>query len=117
MGALVASIRHKGMSIGEVVRQWIGARGHKLFLAFTWLSLTLVIAVFLELAAQTFAADPAVAFTATLYIFLAMVFGVAIYHYGISLKVSTIIMLADFIRFADIWYRKLLGAVNLCSEP
>lgn len=47
----------------------------------------------LELAAQTFAADPAVAFTATLYIFLAMVFGVAIYHYGISLKVSTIIML------------------------
>ena len=46
MGALVASIRHKGMSIGEVVRQWIGARGHKLFLAFTWLSLTLVIAVF-----------------------------------------------------------------------
>ena len=93
MGALVASIRHKGMSIGEVVRQWIGARGHKLFLAFTWLSLTLVIAVFLELAAQTFAADPAVAFTATLYIFLAMVFGVAIYHYGISLKVSTIIML------------------------
>ena len=24
---------------------------------------------------------------------------------------------ADFIRFADIWYRKLLGAVNLCSEP
>ena len=61
MGALVASIRHKGMSIGEVVRQWIGARGHKLFLAFTWLSLTLVIAVFLELAAQTFAADPAVA--------------------------------------------------------
>ena len=69
MGALVASIRHKGMSIGEVVRQWIGARGHKLFLAFTWLSLTLVIAVFLELAAQTFAADPAVAFTATLVYF------------------------------------------------
>ena len=64
MGALVASIRHKGMSIGGVVRQWIGARGHKLFLAFTWLSfLTLVIAVFLELAARTFAADPAVAFT------------------------------------------------------
>lgn len=93
MGALVASIRHKGMSIGEVVRQWIGARGHKLFLAFTWLSLTLVIAVFLELAAQTFAADPAVAFTATLYIFMAMVFGVAIYRFNISLKISTIIMI------------------------
>ena len=84
MGALVASIRHKGMSIGEVVRQWIGARGHKLFLAFTWLSLTLVIAVFLELAAQTFAADPAVAFTATLYIFLnALGFPNALIYAGI----------------------------------
>ena len=93
MGALVASIRHKGLSIGEVVHQWIGTRGQKLFLAFTWLSLTLVVAVFLELAAQTFAADPAVAFTATLYIFMAMVFGVAIYRFGVSLKVSTIIML------------------------
>ena len=93
MGALVASIRHKGLSIGEVVRQWIGERGQKLFLAFTWLSLTLVIAVFLELAAQTFAGDPAVAFTASLYIIMAMVFGVAIYRMGISLKVSTIIML------------------------
>ncbi|MBR5790732.1 MAG: carbon starvation protein A [Phascolarctobacterium sp.] len=93
MGALVASIRHKGLSIGEVVRQWIGERGQKLFLAFTWLSLTLVVAVFLELASQTFAADPAVAFTASLYILMAMVFGVAIYRYGVSLKVSTIIML------------------------
>ena len=93
MGALVASIRHKGLSIGEVVRQWIGARGQKLFLAFTWLSLTLVVAVFLELAAQTFAADPAVAFTASLYIVMAMVFGVAIYRFGVSLKVSTVIML------------------------
>lgn len=93
MGALVASIRHKGLSIGEVVRQWIGARGQKLFLAFTWLSLTLVIAVFLELAAQTFAADPAVAFTASLYILMAMAFGIAIYRFGISLKISTVIML------------------------
>ena len=40
MGALVASIRHKGMSIGEVVRQWIGARGHKLFLLLIPLSLS-----------------------------------------------------------------------------
>ena len=53
MGALVASIRHKGLSIGEVVRQWIGERGQKLFLAFTWLSLTLVVAVFLELASTS----------------------------------------------------------------
>jgi carbon starvation protein len=92
MGALVASIRHRGLSIGEVVSQWIGKKGKRLFLCFTWLALTLVIAVFLELAAQTFAADPAVAFSGILYIFLAMVFGVAIYRFGISLKVATLVM-------------------------
>ncbi len=92
MGALVASIRHRGMSIGEVVSQWIGKKGKRLFLCFTWLALTLVIAVFLELAAQTFAADPAVAFSGILYIFLAMVFGMAIYRFGITLKVATVIM-------------------------
>ncbi len=92
MGALVASIRHRGMSIGEVVAQWVGKKGKRLFLIFTWLALTLVIAVFLELAAQTFAADPAVAFSGILYIFLAMLFGLGIYRWGISLKVATIIM-------------------------
>ena len=60
-GALVASIRHKGLSVGEVVDHWIGHRAKKIFLTFTWLALTLVIAVFLELAVNTFSADPAVA--------------------------------------------------------
>ena len=32
MGALVASIRHEGLSIGEVVSRWIGKRGKLLFL-------------------------------------------------------------------------------------
>ena len=93
MGSLVASIRHKGLSVGEVVERWIGHRGKKLFLTFTWLALTLVIAVFLELAAGTFAKDPAVAFSGTLYIFLAVIFGVLIYRKGLSLLWCTLIML------------------------
>lgn len=92
MGAVVASIRHRGLSVGEVVREWIGAKGKSLFLVFTWLALTLVIAVFLEFAAPTFANDPAVAFSGTLYIILAIIFGVAIYKYGISLKVASFVM-------------------------
>jgi carbon starvation protein len=92
MGSLVASIRHKGLSVGEVVSQWIGAKGKRLFLVFTWLALILVVAVFLELAAQTFAADPVVAFSGCLYIGLAMVFGVLIYRYGVSLTVTSVVM-------------------------
>jgi len=91
-GALVASIRHKGLSVGEVVDHWIGHRAKKIFLTFTWLALTLVIAVFLELAVNTFAADPAVAFSGLLYMALAMVFGVLIYRKGVSLLVMTLVM-------------------------
>jgi len=91
-GALVSSIRHKGLSVGEVVDHWIGHRAKKIFLTFTWLALTLVIAVFLELAANTFAADPAVAFSGLLYIGLAVIFGFLIYRKGVSLLVMTLIM-------------------------
>lgn len=92
MGALVASIRHKGLSMGEVVERWIGHKGKKLYLTFTWLTLVLVVAVFMELAAQTLAADPAVAFSAVLYIVMALIFGVLIYRMGLSLFISTLVM-------------------------
>ena len=92
MGSLVASLRHKGLSVGEVVFEWIGAPAKKLFLVFTWLALTLVIAVFLELSAQTFAADPAVAFSAIVYMVIAMLFGWLVYRLGLNLLYSTIVM-------------------------
>lgn len=92
MGAVVASLRHKGLSVGEVVDRWMGHRAKRLFLTFTWLALVLVVAVFLELSAKTFAADPAVAFSGTLYILMALIFGVLIYRMGVSLWISTIVM-------------------------
>jgi len=92
MGSLVASMRHKGLSVGEVVDKWIGRKGKLLFLTFTWLSLILVVAVFLELSAGSFASDPAVAFSASLYILMALAFGVMVYKKGVPLSISTLIM-------------------------
>lgn len=91
-GALVSSMRHEGKSVGEVVDRWIGHRGKTLFLCFTILALVLVVAVFLQLAANSFAADPAVAFSGVLYIGLAMVFGVLVYRYRISILWATVVM-------------------------
>ncbi len=85
MGALVSSMRHDGKSVGEVVDKWIGRKGKILFLCFTILALILVVAVFLQLSAGSFAADPAVAFSASLYIGLALLFGVLIYKYRVPL--------------------------------
>jgi len=92
MGALVASMRHDGKSVGEVVDKWIGRKGKVLFLCFTILALILVVAVFLQLSAGSFAADPAVAFSASLYIGMALIFGVLIYKYRTPLWLMTVIM-------------------------
>jgi carbon starvation protein len=92
MGALVSSMRHDGKSVGEVVDKWIGRKGKVLFLCFTILTLILIVAVFLQLSAGSFAADPAVAFSASLYIGMALLFGVLIYKYRVPLWLMTIVM-------------------------
>ena len=53
-GALFASIRHKGQSLGEVVALNIGDRAKKLFLIFSYLTLVLVVAAFASIVASTF---------------------------------------------------------------
>jgi carbon starvation protein len=92
MGGLVSSMRHEGKSVGEVVDRWIGRRGKILFLLFTIITITLVVAVFLQLSADSFATDPAVAFSSTLYIIMAVVFGILIYRMNCPLWLMTIIM-------------------------
>lgn len=94
MGALVASMRHDGKSVGSVIEKWIGERGKKLFLCFTILSLILVVAVFLVLTTATFVLDPVVAFVSIMYIVLAMVSGILIYRFNMNFKAVTFFMLA-----------------------
>ena len=92
-GAIVGSIRHKALSIGELVNEYVGHRGKILFNLFAWLTLVLVVANFLELAAGSFAGDPAVAFSAVVYIVLAIIFGLLVYRYHLSILWATIICL------------------------
>ncbi|MEG1603584.1 MAG: carbon starvation CstA family protein [Cloacibacillus sp.] len=93
-GAVVASMRHDGKSVGEVIDHWIGSRGKKLFLIFTILTLFLVVAVFLVLTTATFVTDPVVAFVSCMYILLAIISGLMIYRFNVDLKVVTLVMLA-----------------------
>lgn len=83
---LVASVRHAGKSIAEVVRQHMNRRCHLLFLAFVWVSLVYVIVAFADVTAGAFtqsgaatdggaAPGPAVASSSILYLGLALVMG------------------------------------------
>lgn len=99
--ALVASVRHEGKSVGEVVRAHIGEKGQFFFLCFSYLALVLVVAVFTILVVQTFVAVPAVATTSILFIILAVGFGLAVYRYKAPLGISTVIGVA--LLFFCVW--------------
>ncbi len=73
--SLVASVRHRGESIGVLIERYMGRKGKLLFLLFCWLTLLLVIAVFTILVSRTFVAEPASASASLLFILLAVVFG------------------------------------------
>ena len=92
--ALVASIRHGGKTIGEVIEEHVGKAGKRLFLAFAWFLLVLVIAVFAHAVANVFVKEPATATASFLFIIVALVFGMSVYRYKTPLWLSSIIGIA-----------------------
>lgn len=103
-GSLFASIRHKGKSVGEIIKDSMGARAQKLFIVFALLVLILVIASFVNVVAGTFftADGPAFAFTANptgnqttamisvLFIVLAIIYGIVTNRLGVKTLPATI---------------------------
>ncbi|MCX2743112.1 carbon starvation protein A [Mangrovivirga sp. M17] len=74
--SMMASIRHQGKSIGVIIHQYIGTNGKRLFLIFSFATLILVIAVFVDIIAKTFVSNPSVATASLIFIVLAIIFGV-----------------------------------------
>ncbi|SEF61038.1 carbon starvation protein [Caloramator fervidus] len=110
-GSLLASIRHEGRSIGEIIEVNIGKRGKILFNLFAWLTLVLVVAAFTDIVASSFAynpdiktfqAGPAAATSSMFFMILAVLFGFMVYRKGYSVAVSTIIGVA--LLFVAIWF-------------
>ncbi len=57
-GALYASVKNEGKSMGMIIEKYIGKMGRKLFMLFCWLFTLLVIAAFADMVAGTFDAFP-----------------------------------------------------------
>ncbi len=53
-GALYASVKHKGKSMGMLIEKYIGKTGRKLFLIFSWIFCCIVVAAFADMVAGTF---------------------------------------------------------------
>lgn len=94
MGALFASVRHDGKSLGEVIGANMGTAGKKLFNVFAWLTLLLVVAAFTNIVANTFVSVPEAATASVLFIVVAVGFGVFVYRRGVSLSIGSIVGVA-----------------------
>lgn len=81
-----------------------------LVLAFAWFALILVVAAFLELAATSFARDPAVAMSAVMYTVFAIIFGFLVYGFKLPVWLATLIFVPLLI--ASIFIGNYIQAVQ-----
>ena len=94
-GALYASVKNEGKSMGMIIEKYIGKTGRKLFMLFCWLFTLLVIAAFTDMVAGTFVgtgvegmtdatsyANSAAASISMLFIVVAVIFGIIQKHVG-----------------------------------
>lgn len=114
LSTLVASIRHSGRSMGEVLGVHLGRRGKMLFLFFLWATLVLLIAAYLDIVAMTFTAEPVAATSSILFIPLAVLFGFAIYRVGLPVGVTTLVGVV-FLAACMVagWFLPLLLSANV----
>ncbi len=94
--SLVASVRHEGRSVAEIVKLHMGPQAYVGFLLFMWLSLVYVITAFTDLTSTAFL-DPelggGVASASTMYLFLGVVMGVVLRSLRWPLWVTTLVFL------------------------
>ena len=100
-GALFASIRHNGGSVGEIMKDSMGVKSQRLFIIFALAVLILVIASFtavvagtfvsVDPAAPTYAANGSTAMTSILFIVIAAIFGFFVYRKNAKIGPATVV--------------------------
>lgn len=106
---LVASVRHRARSIGEICRQYLSAGTYRCLLVFTWIAMIYVIIVFVDLTAASYAPAAeelkrqggSVATASLLYILLAIAFGLSMYRWKFRMTHGSIVFVP--LVFVALW--------------
>ncbi len=138
-GAMYASVKNEGKSIGLIIEKHIGKTGKKLFLLFSWLFSLLVIAAFGDIVANTFngktagvseavnTANASAASISMIFILTAIIFGILIkrlnlsgkaaHAVGVVLLLGTLALGMAFPIFASkqVWLLVVFGYLFLAS--
>ena len=126
-GALFASVRNKGQSIGEIISANMSKRAKQLFIIFSYLTLILVVAAFASIVASTFGAvydesgavdmvkstTPAtVAMISILFILIAIVFGFCVYRRNMPMSIASVVGVLAVLTLCAIGYAYKWNAAN-----
>ncbi len=94
--SLAGSVKHKAVSVVEMMQQYLGKTGHMIFLVFVWLSLLYVITAFTDLTSTAFVDKDlggATASSSILYLGLGVLMGLALTKAKMPLKWATLLFL------------------------
>ena len=92
--SLIISVRHDGSSVADVAEDVISKRAKVVFLAFVWLTLILVISVFVNICARTFVVKPEIVIPSVGLVPIALVAGVMLYRLKFRQPITTVLALA-----------------------
>ncbi len=91
--ALMASVRHRGVSIMSISEMVMGRKARYLFLLYTFIALILVYAAFASIAAILFVKIPSAATMSVIFMPIALFLGVMMYRMGIDMRIASLITL------------------------
>ncbi len=103
--ALVGSVHHGASSVVEMVKKYLGPKGHLFFLIFVWLSLIYVITAFTDLTSSSFVNKElggAVATSSFLYLLIGIAMGIVLYKFKWPLGPATAVFLP--LVLLSIWF-------------
>lgn len=126
---LVASVRHEGRSIAEVIRENLGPHAWLAMMVFIWVALVYVIVAFTDITAATFVSgDPelrgldttfnqggAVAAASVMYLALAVVMGVVDRLWRPPLWLMTMVFVPA--TFGAVWVGTRISTVLVLDQP
>ena len=116
-GALVVSIRARGMSLGKVTENLVGPRGKTLFHLVIFFLIALAMGVFVHVIAVLFSPDfyPQAVLPSGALVFVAAAMGVAVHRGGWSIRSLTLVGLAFALALAFLGIRNPVVGPSLAQ--
>ena len=109
--SLVISVKHSGTSIADVAKDTISKNAKIVFLIFLWLTLILIISVFVHICARTFIVKPEIVIPSLSLIPIALLVGILLYNLKLhqpTVTVLGLVLLAGSM-FLGRYYPVVLG--------